>query len=123
MLFRSSSLDESLKNKKSAYNKAESAYKTAQQTAVQSKSKVSEVKKQIAELESEVERLSNKAETNSDKNKPSANTSAVSDSMTLTYTELSEELTRRIEKIDSTYNAVICVDRDYHSSRFGKEKK
>ena len=79
--FDLSSLDESLKDKKSAYNKAESAYKTAQQTAVQSKSKVSEVKKQIAELESEVERLSNKAETNSDKKKPSANTYAVSDSM------------------------------------------
>lgn len=48
---------------------------------------------------------------------------AVSDSMPLCDTELSEELSRRIKAIDESYNAVICVDRDYHSSRFGKEMK
>ncbi len=80
--FDLTSLDEALKDKKNAYSKAEEAYRTAQQTAVQSKAKVSDVKKQIAELESEVERLKNKTEVNADKNKPSVNTSSVSDSMT-----------------------------------------
>jgi len=48
---------------------------------------------------------------------------AVSDEMSLTDTELSEKLSDKIEAIDKTYNAVICVDRDYHSARFGREMK
>lgn len=48
---------------------------------------------------------------------------AVSDEMPLSDTELSDRLAQKIKIVDETYNAVICVDRDYHSSRFGKEMK
>lgn len=47
---------------------------------------------------------------------------AVHDDMTLTDSELSRKLSEKIEVLDSSYNAVICVDRDYHSTRFGREK-
>lgn len=48
---------------------------------------------------------------------------AVGDDMPLTDTELSEILSDKIEAIDGAYNAVICIDRDYHSTRFGREMK
>ncbi len=47
---------------------------------------------------------------------------AISDEMPLTDAELSNKLANKIEVLDKTYNAVICVDRDYHSTRFGREK-
>ncbi len=48
---------------------------------------------------------------------------AVGDDMPLTDTELSELLSDKIGALDGTYNAVICIDRDYHSTRFGREMK
>ncbi len=47
---------------------------------------------------------------------------AVSDDMPLTDTKLSERITEKISAVDSSYNTVICVDRDYHSTRFGTER-
>ena len=47
---------------------------------------------------------------------------AIHDDMSLTDSELSEKLSDKIEVLDPSYNAVICVDRDYHSARFGREK-
>ncbi len=46
---------------------------------------------------------------------------AVGDEMPLSDSELSRKITDKIEGIDCTFNAVICVDRDYHSARFGRE--
>ena len=48
---------------------------------------------------------------------------AVTDDMPLTDTQLSTRITEKIEALDSTYNTVICVDRDYRSTRFGKERQ
>ena len=47
---------------------------------------------------------------------------AVSDDMPLTDDQLSDRITEKIEAIDSSFNTVICVDRDYHSTRFGTER-
>ncbi len=47
---------------------------------------------------------------------------AVSDDMPLSDDVLSARITEKIEGIDRSYNTVICVDRDYHSVRFGKER-
>ncbi|MBE6707826.1 MAG: cation transporter [Ruminococcaceae bacterium] len=47
---------------------------------------------------------------------------AVSDEMPLTDDQLSTRIAEKIEAIDSSYNTVICVDRDYHSTRFGTER-
>ena len=59
--FDLSTLDDSLEEKRDAYNKAVSAYKNAQLTATQSKAKVSEVKSQISELEAEIAKLQAKS--------------------------------------------------------------
>lgn len=77
--FDLSSLNDVLKEKKDAYNKAEESYKNAQLTATQSKDKVSQVKEQISELEAEIARLQEK----SDKKDDTANVteSKVSSSM------------------------------------------
>lgn len=47
---------------------------------------------------------------------------AVSDDMPLTDHELSQKISNKIEALDPSYNTVLCVDRDYHSARFGREK-
>lgn len=47
---------------------------------------------------------------------------AIDGDMPLSDFELSKKITDKIEVLDPTYNAVICVDRDYHSARFGREK-
>lgn len=59
--FDLASLDKSLNEKKTAYEKAQSAYKSAQEASKNAKAKISEVKVQISELESEIERLTDKS--------------------------------------------------------------
>lgn len=48
---------------------------------------------------------------------------AVSDDMPLSDINLSSRITDKIKAVNESYNAVICVDRDYHSERFGNERR
>lgn len=47
---------------------------------------------------------------------------AVGDDMPLSDSEISDKISEKIEALDESYNTVICIDRDYHSARFGREK-